>query len=46
MSIRITKHDGTFVISVPTTPENLSKTIEYCKLKYPLQEYHADLITY
>ena len=46
MTIRITKHDGTFITNVSTTPENLSEKIEECKLKYPPQEYHADLITY
>ncbi len=46
MTIRITKHDGTFVTNVTATPENLSEKIEHCKSKYPPQEYHADLITY
>jgi hypothetical protein len=46
MTIRITKHDGTFVTNVFATYENLSEKIEYCKSKYSPQEYHADLITY
>lgn len=46
MTIRITKHDRTFITDIIATPENLSEKIEYCKLKYPPQEYHADLITY
>lgn len=46
MTIRITKHDGTFVTDVSVTHDNLSEKIEYCKLQYPSQEYHADLITY
>jgi len=46
MTIRITKHDGTFITNVTATLDNLSEKIEYCKSKYPPQEYHADLITY
>jgi hypothetical protein len=46
MTIRITKHDGTFVTNVFATYENLSEKIEYCETKYPSQEYHAVLITY
>ena len=46
MIIRITKHDGTFIKDVPSTPENLSETIKNCKLKYSPQDYHAVLITY
>lgn len=46
MTIRITKHDGTFITNVLTTPENLSETIKYCKSKYSPQEYHADIKNY
>lgn len=46
MTIRITKHDGTFITNVSATHENLSEKIEYCKSQYPPQEYHADLIPY
>jgi hypothetical protein len=46
MTIKITKHDGTFVTNVSVTHKNLTKQIEYCESKYPSSEYHAELITY
>lgn len=46
MNITITKYDGTFVTDVFATYENLSEKIEYCKSKYPSEEYHSVLTIY